>query len=243
MKDIGTNAGIDKEFNQKMQEAAFIYEKSRHENNPPDHDFIKRLMKERRKERRNCIMRIAAIFTMAAIMGVISVAWVNSDGVYGGKYILNKCITFVSPLEGEVEIDDDGNVMRITTARSEEEIKIVKNKINGMVGPTYIPQGYSFKELTVRETSERVDLEYLYQDAKDGSDLVVMVMYYDYDADITIMGDAYVSEKTGKTMYVAELLETNQFTVTEIGDEYDCTLFGEGNKETGIQIMESIREY
>lgn len=237
MKDLD----INKEFNKNMQEAAYLYSAKNYKTSSTKDRFIKNLLSRRRQKNIKHTIRIAAIIALVLLTGVTSMIWSNNDGVYGGKRIVNKGFSIISPLNMEEEIDDDGNVSQVITTCNETDIKELQKYVNGIRKPAYVPEGYNFEKLTARKYSDVTNLEYLYGNT-DSKDLIVIVMtYYSYDPEITALGKVYTSDKTGQQMYVAELSDTNEFVVTIVEKRYSCSVSGKGNKTTGIRIMESIQ--
>lgn len=234
---------VNKEFSNKMQEAAYLYAKQKYENEDVSKAFISELTGNNKKRYRNHLMRTAAILTLVVLTGMSSVIWFNDDGAYGGKRVLSKCISIISLLDMETEVDDDGNVAQIIKISKESDIKELKKHIKEVRGVEYIPDNYSFESLTVRKYSDSTFLEYMYTNPVDKSIILVFFDYYDYDTDMMVMGELFTSEKTGQTMYVAELPETDEFIVTEITDTYDCVISGKGDKDIGIRMMESVKKY
>ena len=237
MKDLD----ISKEFNKKMQEAAYLYLTKNYKTPSTKDRFIKNLLSHHRKKCIKHAIRTAAIIALILLTGVTSMIWSDNDDVYGGKRIINKGISIMSPLNIEEEIDDDGNVSQVITAYNENDIKALQKHVNEIRKPAYIPEGYSFEKLTARKYSDVTNLEYLYGNT-DSKELIVIVMtYYSYDPEITVLGKVYTSDKTGQQMYVAELPDTNEFVITIAEKRYSCSVSGKGNKDTGIRIMESIQ--
>ena len=99
---------IDKEFSRQMQEAAYVYSKEKYRMTPEDDAFIKRLVSDRRKRKRRNVMKVAAVVVLTIGTGVSSVLWMNDDGVYGGRRVVDKCISVISDLDIAEEVDDDG---------------------------------------------------------------------------------------------------------------------------------------
>ena len=57
-----------------------------------------------------------------------------------------------------------------------------------------------------------------------------------------VVGEEYVSPGTGQTMYVEENRDTNEYSIIEICETYNCIVMGRGSREEGIKIIESIKE-
>lgn len=243
MSKLGNDFDINKEFNKKMQEAAYLYSKQKYEGEELGRSLIRELAENNRRRHRNRLMRTVAVVMLVILTGVSSMIWLNDDGVYGGRRVLDKCISIISPLDIEEEIDDDGNVAQIIKVYNENDIKELKKHIKEVRGVEYIPDNYSFESLTVRKYSGSTVLEYMYSNTVNKSIILVIFDYYDYAPEIMAMGEPFTSEETGQTMYVSELPETDEFIVTEITDTYNCMISGKGDKEIGICMMESIQKY
>lgn len=243
MSKLVNDFDINKEFNNKMQEAAYLYSKQKYEKIFADDIFIKKLASYNRRRKRNCIMRTVAVIMVVILTGTSSMIWFNNDGVYGGKRVLDKCISAISPLETEEEVDDDGNVFQVIIIQNESDIEELKKYVDEVRGPEYIPDGYSFEKLTVRRHSDLIDFEYLYSNVEEKNIIIVSFKYYKYDPEIMVLGEKYLSMETGQEMYVAELSDSGEFVVTEITDKYSCIISGKGDENIGIRMMESIQKY
>ena len=80
---------IDKEFSRQMQEAAYVYSKEKYRMTPEDDAFIKRLVSDRRKSTRRKVVKVVAVVMLTVTAGVSSVLWMNDDGVYGGRRVMD----------------------------------------------------------------------------------------------------------------------------------------------------------
>lgn len=226
-----------------MQEAALLYAKEKYNSIPVDDAFIKKLASDQRKRRNKRIINIAAAIMLIAATSVSSVIWVNDDGVYGGRRVIDRCVSLMSDLNIEEEIDEDGLVTQVITIDTEKDIPKLKEYIGDVHGPGYVPEGYSFNTLTVRKYSDSMILEYLYKNQNDDNEILCFVSYNDGTAETVVRGDPYISEKTGQKMYVDELPETGEFIVTEAANEYTCTAAGTGSSSEGIRMIGSLHRY
>lgn len=236
---------IDKEFSRQMQDAAYVYSKEKYRMTPEDDAFIKRLVSDRRKSTRRKVMKVVAVVMLTVTAGVSSVLWMNDDGVYGGRHVMDKCISVISAIDIAEEVDDDGLVTQVITVSNENDIAKLKKYVDHVHGPSYIPGDYVFDTLKAYVTSDSTILEYTYIDPEQGHDneILFFVTYYGYDPDFVVRGDLYKSDKTGQEMYVDEVKDTGEFIATEVTDTYSCTAAGKGKRITGIRMVESIREY
>ena len=155
---------IDKEFSRLMQDAAYVYSKEKYRMTPEDYAFIKKLVTDRRKRKRRNVIKVAAVVVLTIGAGVSSVLWMNDDGVYGGRRVMDKCISVISELDIEEEVDDDGLVTQVITVSNENDIEKLKKYVDHVHGPSYIPGDYVFDKLKVYVTSDSTILEYTYID-------------------------------------------------------------------------------
>ncbi len=234
---------INKEFSRQMQEAAYVYSKEKYRMTPEDDAFIKRLVSDRRKSTRRKVMKVVAVVMLTVTAGVSSVLWMNDDGVYGVRRVMDKCISVISDLDIAEEVDDDGLVTQVITVSNENDIAKLKKYVDHVHGPSYIPGDYVFDTLTARKCYDSVTLTYVYKEQGSDNEILFFVTYYDYDPDFVVRGDLYKSDKTGQEMYVEEVKDTGEFIATEVTDTYSCTAAGKGKRITGIRMVESIREY
>lgn len=238
MNALNDKKNLDKELSDVLSEAAMLYQEEELGNTDIDELFIHRLVKQKRKRTFSRFTRTVAVVMLVLVTGVSISVWSQVDGVYGGKRFIQKCVTIISPLSIEEIINDSGEVTTITTVTEKKDIPKAKKVFENLKIARYIPEGYSFDKLTIREDAVTSSVEYIF--SKGDEVLVIAFEYGTEDADIMVAGEEYVSPNTGKKLYVDENRELNEYSVIEICNEYDCIIAGRGHKEEGIRIIESI---
>ena len=203
--------------------------------------FIKNTLKKKRRSATNKLIKSVAVVMLILVTGVVSSIWFQIDGVYGGKQLISKCIDIVTPLEIEEEINDEGDITKIITINEEDDIVLAKEQLGSFKVAQYVPDGYEFDYLTIRDSLERTRLEYTYD--RDGKLLLVIFEYEKGTPDIMVVGELYKSPKTGQEMYIDTIEETGEYSVIEITDTYDCYVMGTGDANEGIKIVESINDF
>ena len=125
----------------------------------------------------------------------------------------------ISPLNYDEEVNEDGQVTTVVSIDKEELLDAAEEYFGALKIAKYIPDGYTFEQLTIWSYSEPV-VEYIYTDGKNP--LVIAFYYSDgnVDEDIVIIGEQYRSIVSGKNLYVNENTAANEYTVMEIAKNY-----------------------
>lgn len=231
---------LDKSLSEALTDASMLYLQEELENSREDEIFVRMLKKRKRKKMLSRCTRTITVVVLVLFTGVSISIWSQADGVYGGKRFIRKCVNVISPISIEEEISDTGEITVVTTVTDEEDIKKAKDVFDKLKIAGYIPKGYTFDKLTIRADEIITSVEYIY--SKGDYVLVISFEYGAEDADIMVVGEEYVSPDTGQTMYVEENRDTNEYSVIEICETYNCIIMGRGTGEEGIKIIESIKE-
>lgn len=242
MKKHSEMKKIDHEFSQMMQKASLTYQEECLKDNEIDRDFISNQIKYKKRQHMKRILTSAAAVVLVLVTGITVNVWCQADGVYGGKRFVDKCVTLISPLNYDEEVNEDGQVTTVVSINKEEHLDAAEEFFDALKIAKYIPKGYSFEQLTIWEYTEPA-VEYIYT---DGENPLVIAFYYsdgNEDEDIVITGELYRSVASGKKMYINENTATNEYTVIEITKNYECIVMGNGELEEGIRVMESIGDY
>lgn len=238
MKEVNGKKNIDQKLSEVLTDASLLYQQEELRSAELDELFIHRIIRQKRKRTLSRLTRTVAVVMLVLVTGVSTSVWSQVDGVYGGKRFIQKCVSIISPLSIEEIINDSGEVTTITTVTEKKDIPKAKKVFENLKIARYIPEGYNFDKLTIREDTVTSSVEYIF--SKGDEVLVIAFEYGTEDADIMVAGEEYVSPDTGKKLYVDENRELNEYSVIEICEAYDCIVMGRGHKEEGIQIIESI---
>lgn len=241
MKQFEYRDDMDKTLSEQLQEASLIYEYKNLADTSIGVDFVHGLIKKQKKKRQMKALKSVAVIAVVLITGLFANIWMQADGVYGGKRFVEKCINIISPLDISEEINEFGERTTIITVTEEKNLSAAKEQFEDLRIPTYVPEGFTFDILTIRKGNTHSSVEYVYK--KDTELLVIAFEYNSTDSEIMIVGDLYKSPVTGQEMYVDEIKKSNEFSVIEITDSYDCIVLGTGSKDIGIKIIENIKEY
>ena len=242
MKNFGEKKKIDYEFSQMMQDASLLYQEQCLKENEIDKAFISAQIKARKKQKVKRLLTSAAAVVLILVTGITVNVWLQTDGVYGGKQFIKKCVTLISPLDYEEEINEDGNVSTTVSITNEEHLDAAKEYFEPLRIPKYIPDGYVFQQLTIREDSTMTTVEYIYNNGDTPLLIAFMYSEIDEEEEIVVTGDVYQSPVSGKKLYVSENPSTQEYSVIEITKTYECVVSGIGELEEGIRIMESIEK-
>ena len=242
MKKHSEMKKIEHEFSQMMQKASLTYQEECLKDNEIDREFISNQIKYKKRKSMKRIFTSAAAVVLILVTGITVNVWCQADGVYGGKRFVDKCVTLISPLNYDEEVNEDGQVTTVVSIDKEELLDAAEEYFGALKIAKYIPDGYTFEQLTIWSYSEPV-VEYIYTDGKNP--LVIAFYYSDgnVDEDIVIIGEQYRSIVSGKNLYVNENTAANEYTVMEIAKNYECIVTGNGELEEGIRVMESIGDY
>lgn len=236
MKQI-KNAKVDKNFSKLMKDASIVYQESLYEDKEA-REFIHKFIKEKNNKASMRILRSVAII-MVVILSVISMSiWCQVDDAYGGRYLIDKCVNYISPLNRTEEINENGDSINSTIIYSENDLELAKKKFANLKTINYIPIEYEFDSLVIKEGNDYFYYKFTYYNKE--IPLIISFRYTKEPSDIMVVGDLYKSEISGKEMYVDEIKETGEYSVIEITDSYDCLVTGIGDKNIGIKIMDSI---
>lgn len=235
-----TNLDTNENFNKMMQDASDIYARKKYDD-VVDEIFLKELIERKRMSRKNHILKCASIVMIILLTGVSAGIWFNAEGAYGGKTVLQKYVSVMDPLEIKEEVDEDGNVTVSAVVDNEKDIKKIAGYFENLMIAEYVPPAYKFKNLSLSEVGENTTIEYIYEKGKDS--LIISFDYYNHEPEIMVTGKPYSSPKTGQLLYINEIDGTDEYSVIEIKDEYDCVVTGIGNVKEGIKIIESIKQY
>lgn len=229
------------EFCRKMQEANEQYVRMNFALPEMGEELRRKIRQNGRRIRYKRMGRFAAMLTMTLFTGICFGIWMNADSTYGGKQFSQKVVSLISPLDIHKEIDEAGNEWQTTTITSLDDLEDAAEFCGELYIPEYIPDGYHFRQLKIDKGTDFVQYEYTYENSEK-LPIYIGFNFDSFDKSILVTGELYHSPRTGEEMYVNEIEETNEFTVTRITDEYECMVSGLGSKNIGVRIMENLRK-
>lgn len=163
----------------------------------------------RKKFRYRKIAGLAALFLVVIVSAVMVFNSMTSD-VDADKNHKEEIIT-----DGGVVIEDGGwgsSSEDNWTVTDWDEVKTVKATIPELAVPEYIPEGYEFKKLIVKE-GDPIRVEYLFDDSYE-NELVIYQFIYTENLNATHIenNDRAINSARGK-IYIKESLENNKATI------------------------------
>lgn len=105
---------------------------------------INKLVKSKRKRTIKRIGQIAAIFLLFVISSVFFAQEFLSDTGYG-KYIVQKSVSSMSPLDIKTERLSSGEPLSVVHAENEDQLEEFNKFMGRRLVLNYMPDGYSFK--------------------------------------------------------------------------------------------------
>ena len=241
MKSLDDRRDVDKDFLELMQEASFLYEQENLKCGDVDEVFIRQLLKRKKQANIKKALRSVAVITLVLITGVSVSVWTQVDGVYGGKQFVEKCISLISPINSEEEINEDGDVTNVITITDEADLSLAKRTFEKLKHATYIPEGYVFDSLKIQKGTDFETVEYRY--VKGEQSLLIVFQYEEEMSEIMVVGEIYKSPQSGKQFYIDEIEETKEYSIIDVTETYECIVMGIGDKQEGIKVIESIDNF
>lgn len=240
MKQFKENRDVNSEFCELLKKVTNQHEEYNF-NYDESKEFVNRQLKKRKKEKYRKYLKSVAMIAIILVTAVSISIWYEVDGVYGGKRFVDKCVNIISPIDYEEEVNEIGEITTTITVSEEQHLDAAAKRFEGLKIAKYIPDGYVFDTLTIRQGAIFTSVEYIYMRGEEP--LIIGFEYYKNSPEITVTGETYYSSNTGKTFYVDVFPEENQFSVIEINNQYDCMVMGTGDKDIGIRVIESIDDF
>lgn len=235
-KEIDKNT--DETFSKALTEASLTYQHHTRSIDDDDRAFVRQLVRDKRKKNAIRFTKTVAVVLVVVSAGMLTSIWSPTDGVYGKGDFVQKIVNVISPFDTKEIVDDENGRVKITTVRNESDITRAKSVFEELEKAEYLPEGYNFDKMTISQSDYGTSIEYIYSRNKDV--IIVAFEYATENSSIGVIGDRYVSSKTGKCLYVDEDKEENISSVIEITDAHDCMVMGNTNKDEAIKIIESI---
>ena len=229
-----TKAEIHSELCRKMQIAKDTY--CRNTYAAPEIN-IDRLVKYKRKQTVKKVSRIAAVFLVFIITSVFFAQEFFSDNGYG-KYIVQKSVSSMSPLE--ITTERLGNGEPLSVVNIDDEVQL--DKFNEFMGRRvvigYLPESYEFKCCTGHKAKNFYTV--LYQYEAGNLFMVIDVEDIDYDMNMYIRGKLVKTLDNGDKIY-GEKLDKDIYVVTRIiNDDIFVTVYGDGSYEEAMKVAENV---
>ena len=229
-----TKAEIHSELCNKMQSAKDTY--CRNTCTAPEID-IDRMIKYKRKQSVKKVSRIAAVFLVFIITSVFFAQEFFSDNGYG-KYIVQKSVSSMSPLDITTERLDSGETFSIVYVDDEMQL----DKFNEFMGREmvigYMPEGYEFKCGEGHKTNRYYIVLYEYK--SKNAYMNVGAEDIDYDGKVHIRGELVKTLDNGDKIY-GEKLDKGTYTVTRIiNDDIIVVIDGDGSYEEAMKVVENV---
>ena len=229
-----TETEIYSELCHKMQSAKDAY--CRNTYAAPDID-IDRLVKHKRKQTIKRVSRVAAVFLAFIITSVFFAQEFFSDNGYG-KYIVQKSVSSMSPLDITTERLDSGETFSIVYVDDEMQL----DKFNEFMGREmvigYMPEGYEFKCGEGHKTNRYYIVLYEYK--SKNAYMNVGAEDIDYDGKVHIRGELVKTLDNGDKIY-GEKLDKGTYVVTRIiNDDIFVVIDGDGSYEEAMRVVENL---
>lgn len=232
---------INKEFSKMMQEACNIYWEAEYHDILDNKEFIDDLLRKRKYIRNKRILQSVAVVLMILLTGVYASVWFHADNSYAEKRLSEKHISVISPQNLNEKTDGENSDTEIITVKDEEGMRWSKKDMGEIHIARYIPEGYDMDQLIVTTMSGYKSAEYTY--SKKNNILYLCLEYYNETADITVVGNVYISPITNQKMYIKTIDDTDGYTISCYEETYDCYIRGMGDIKEGIKVMESLELY
>ena len=240
MKQVEDN-GVHERFCRELREANEQYVRENKKAPSIDRDWMNAFTLRVRKNRRKRLCRVCVMMLVLMIGSLSAGAWLNSESAYGGKRVMLQSINLVSPLDISTEYED-GSLVKHITANEHDNVSDMKRFFSDIYEPDYLPAGYSFGrcDMTIYDWITIVQFSYGKSECED--EICITFEYWKNGPSTDTYGEKYKDPKTGKELYVQEVEDTREYSVTDFNEHYQCTVTGIGRSEDGIKVINSMRK-
>ena len=229
-----SRAEIHRELCNKMQSAKDAY--CRNEYTAPEVD-IDRLIKYKRKQTVKKVSRIAAVFLIFIITSVFFAQEFFSDNGYG-KYIVQKSVSSMSPLDVKTERINNGELLSIVYIDNEIQLDEFNKFMGRKLVLGYMPEEYEFKCCNGHKANDYFTVLYQYEAGDLYMDIDVEDI--DYDGKVYINGELVKTLDNGDKIY-GENPDKGTYTVTRIiNDDIFVVIDGDGSYEDAMRVAENL---
>ena len=225
---------IHNEFCRAVQNAKEEYYREVYD--APELD-INKLVKSNRKRTIKRIGQIAAIFLLFVISSVFFAQEFLSDTGYG-KYIVQKSVSSMSPLDIKTERLGNGEPLSVVYIDDESQLSEFNKFMGRELVLNYMPDEYSFKCCNGHKASNFFTL--LYQYKAGNLHMNIDVEDIDYDGNMYINGELIKKMDNGNKIY-GEKLDKKTYVVTRIiNNDIFITIYGDGDYNEAIKVAENV---
>ena len=229
-----TETEIHIEFCNKMQIAKDTY--CRNTYAAPEIN-IDRLIKYKRKQSVKKVSRIAAVFLVFIITSVFFAQEFFSDNGYG-KYIVQKSVSSMSPLD--ITTERLGNGELLSNVRIDDEVEL--DKFNEFMGREpvfgYMPAGYEFDYCEGEKSDSILTLFYKYK--AQSSYMEFLITDNGHSSKVYIRGKLVKTLDNGDEIF-GEQYDDGRFTVTKIiDDDIFVVMDSNGDYNEAIKVAENV---
>lgn len=198
---------------------------------------INKLVKSKRKQTIKRIGQIAAIFLLFVISSVFFAQEFLSDNGYG-KYIVQKSVSSMSPLDIKTERLGNGELLSVAHVENEGQLEEFDKFMGRKLVLNYMPDGYSFKYCNGHKASNFYIV--LYQYETRNTYMTIGAEDIDYDGNVYISGELVKTMQNGDKIY-GEKLDKGTYTVTRIiNDDIFIVIDGDGDYNEAIKVAENV---
>lgn len=225
---------IHNEFCKAVQNAKEEYYRDVYD--APELD-INKLLKSKRKRTIKRIGQIAAIFLLFVISSVFFAQEFLSDTGYG-KYIVQKSVSSMSPLDIKTERLDDGETFSSVYIDDEVQLGEFNKFMDRELVLRYMPEEYEFKCGEGHKTKCYYIVLYKYK--SKNAYMNVGAEDIDYNAKVHIKGELIKTMQNGDKIY-GENPDKGTYTVTRIiNDDIFIVIDGDGDYNEAIKVAENV---
>ena len=198
---------------------------------------INKLVKSKRKRTIKRIGQTAAIFLLFVISSVFFAQEFLADNGYG-KYIVQKSVSSMSPLDIKTERLDDGETFSSVYVDDEVQLGEFNKFMDRELVLRYMPEEYEFKCGEGHKTKCYYIVLYKYK--SKNAYMNVGAEDIDYDMNEHIRGELIKTMDNGDKIY-GEKLDKRTYVVTRIiNDDIFVIIDGDGSYEEAMKVVENV---
>ena len=227
------NIDVHNELCHTLQSAKETYYRQAYD--APELD-IRKLFKSQRKRRIKKAGRLVAILLLFVASSVFFAQEFLSDNGYG-KYIVQKTISSMSPLDIKTERLGSGEPLSVVHVDDEAQLDKFNEFMGRQLVLNYMPEGYSFKYCDGHKADRFFTLLYEYE----AGDLYMDVYATgsDHNETVHIRGELVKTMLNGDKIY-GENPEQGTYTVTRIiNDDIFIVIDGDGDYNEAMKVAEN----
>ena len=197
---------------------------------------INKLVKSKRKRTIKRMGQIAAVFLVFVISSVFFAQEFLADNGYG-KYIVQKSVSSMSPLDIKTERLSNGETLSVVYIDDESQLNEFNKFMGREVVLNYMPDEYSFKCCNGHKASDFFTVLYRYE--ADNLYMDIDVEDIDYNMNEHIRGRLIKKMDNGDKIY-GEKLDKRTYVVTRIiNNDIFIIIDGDGDYNEAIKVAEN----